>query len=196
MLYVKMKDLAFRAGWTKLAVQGINRLPDDERIRVRAAVGDPQLRLIREASVVGWLPGEAHLAIARAVEHELGTARAHEFWRERMMRVFESTLVHTFLGSTLRLFDITPYSVLRTSPPIYRFVTQNAGIHEVFSPEPTLTVVSFREMPAPLCHSAFYALCHGQCLAVLDFVKLTGEVTDKMTRPHEFQFLLRHPPPK
>jgi hypothetical protein len=186
--------MAFRAGWTKLAVQGVNRLPGHERSRVRAAVGDDLLKRIREASAVSWLPGEAHLAVVRAVEQELGNGRARAFWRERMMRIFESTLVKGFLGSTLRLFDTTPYSVLRTSPPIYRFVTQNAGIHEVFNPEPTLTVVSFREVPAPLCNSAFYALCHGQCLAVFDFVKVTGEVTEKIGRAGEFHFDLRHVP--
>jgi hypothetical protein len=187
-----MPGLAIRAGWTKLAVQGVNRLPPDYRARVRAAVGEELLRRIRDASIVGWLPGEAHLAIAHAVERELGVDGARAFWRARMDGVFESALVKSFLGSTLRLFDATPYSVLRTSPPIYRFVTQNAGIHEVFNPEPTLTVVSFREMPAPLCTTAFHALCHGQCLAVFDFVKVTGEVTEKIGRGAEFSFHLRH----
>jgi hypothetical protein len=190
--WTNMKPLAFRAGWTKLAIQGVNRLPEDERARVRELVGAQMLARIREAATVSWLPGEAHLAVVRAVEQGLGTPKAHAFWRERMMRIFESSLVKGFLGSTLRLFDVTPYSVLRTSPPVYRFVTQNAGIHEVFNPEPQLTIVSFREAPSPLCHSSFYALCHGQCLAVLDFAKVTGEVTDKIVKPGEFQFHLRH----
>jgi hypothetical protein len=186
--------MAFRAGWSKLAVQGINRQPPEVRARIRATIGEETLSRIREASAVGWLPGEAHLAVVRAVEHELGTPGARAFWRERMMRVFESTLVKNFLGSTLRLFEATPYSVLRTSPPIYRFVTQNAGIHEVFNPEPTLTVVSFREMPPQLCNAAFHALCYGQCLAVFDFVRVTGEVTEKIGRAGEFDFHLRHVP--
>jgi hypothetical protein len=184
--------LAFRAGWTKLAVQGVNRLPDDDRARVRAAIGRERLERIRDATVVGWLPGEAHVAVVDAVEKELGTVRAREFWRERMMRVFESTLVKSFLGSTLRLFAATPYNVLRTSPPLYRFVTQNAGVHEVFEAEPTLTIVSFRQMPPQLCAPGFHALCHGQCLAVFDFVKLSGDVTDEIGPAGEFEFRLRH----
>jgi hypothetical protein len=190
-----MHGLAFRAGWTKLAVQGVNRLTADERTRVRAAIGEEMLTRIREASTVGWLPGEAHIAVMRAVEKELGRDGARAFWRERMRPVFQSTLVRGFLGSTLRLFDTTPYSVLRCSPAIYRLVTRKAGIHEVFNPEPTLTVVSFRETPAPLFISAFHALCHGQCQAVLDFVKVAGEVTEKIGRAGEFHFLLRHVPP-
>jgi hypothetical protein len=189
-----VEDLAFRAGWTKLAVQGVNRLPRDDRARVRAAIGDEQLKRIREATVVEWLPGETHVAVVDAVEKELTTTGAREFWRERMMRVFESTLVRSFLGSTLRLFAPTPYNVLRTSPPIYRFVTQNAGIHEVFELEPTLTVVSFRAAPRQLCAPGFYALCHGQCLAVFDYVKVRGEVTEKLGPAGEFQFRLRHVP--
>jgi hypothetical protein len=185
-------SLAFRAGWTKLAVQGVNRLPDADRARVRAAIGKQQLERIRDAAIVAWLPGEAHLAVVDAVERALGVERAREFWRERMMRVFESTLVKSFLGSTLRLFAPSPYNVLRTSPPIYRFVTQNAGIHEVSELEPTLTLVSFRQMPPELCAPGFYALCHGQCMAVLDFVKVEGEVTEKIGPGREFEFLLRH----
>jgi hypothetical protein len=127
-----------------------------------------------------------------AVEHELGNLGARAFWRDRMMRVFESALVKGFLGSTLRLFDATPYSVLRISPPIYRFVTQNAGIHEVFNPEPTLTVVSFREMPPQLCSSAFHALCYGQCVAVFDLIKVEGEVVEKIGRGGQFSYDLWH----
>jgi hypothetical protein len=185
-----MSDLAFRASWTKLAIQGVNRLPETVRARVRAAIGEALLARVRQASTVAWLPGDDHLAVLRAIEQELGTTRTREFWRDRMMQAFESSIVKSLLGGVLRIFEPSPFTVLRASPRIYNWVARGAGVHEVASPEPGVTVASFREAPREIRSSSYYALCHGQCLAVLDLVKVEGTVTEDVSGVRDFKFIV------
>jgi hypothetical protein len=187
-----MSDLAFRASWTKLAIQGVNRLPDTVRARVRASIGEDVLATLRQASTVAWLPGDVHLTVLRAIEQELGTIRTRAFFRDRMKQAFESSLVKTLLGGVLRIFEPSPYTVLRASPRVYDYVARNAGIHEVTSPEPNVTVVGFRNGPREICNSSYYALCHGQCLAVFDLVKVSGTVTEDISGLGEFKFIVRN----
>lgn len=185
-----MAGVEFRASWTKLAMLGVKALPEPDRARVRAAIGEPRIQRVFEASSVDWLPGDIHLAVTSAIERELGVARAREFWRRRMAKSFETRLVKNFLSGLLRMFNPDPYTVLRASPPMYKLMARNAGVHEVSSPRRGVVLVRFRAVPPEVSTPGFYALCHGQCLGVFDLVKVPGRVTEKLTTKADFDFVL------
>jgi hypothetical protein len=167
----------FRANWTKLALRQVGRLEEPHRSTTLSLVGNASLSTVRQAGVLTWLPAEHHHAVATALDQALGAEGARHFWRDLMVLSFERSLLRPLVDGGLRVFGRTPRSVLRLSPQAYSLIARQCGVLSISDGRaPGSVRVAFDALPALLRSRAFLELCHGNCLAVLRYLKLPGTV--------------------
>src|SRR5262249_11457104 len=152
---------AFRATWTKFAVQGVNRSP--QRDRIRDAIGDQKLDTLRRASVVDWLPIDIHLSVAAAVIAVVGIGGSRPFWEERLLAAFKTKTMAPFVAGAGVVFGAQPYALMKIAMSAYKLMAKNAGNITVSAGDDGAVLMWFQAMPLAIVESAgWHTLCHGQ----------------------------------
>jgi hypothetical protein len=181
---------AFRATWTKFAVAAVNRSPRREALR--KAIGETRLGILRRASVVDWLPIDIHLGVCDAVFEVLGVSGARAFWKERLLAAFLTKTMGPFVTGASVVFGEQPYALMKIAMTSYRLMARNAGQITVSALPDRWVQMDFVQAPAAIVESAgWHALCHGQCQAVLEYLKMEGEIKLAEQRDTSFRYLMR-----
>jgi hypothetical protein len=185
-----VSDPAFRATWTKFAVAAVNRSP--RRQAIRKVIGESKLAKLRQASVVDWMPIDIHLGVAAAVLDVLGVAGAREFWKERLLSAFLTKTMGPFVTGASVVFGEQPYALMKIAMTSYRLMAKNAGFITVSAAPDGAVLMDFQDMPAAIIDSAgWHALCHGQCQAVFEYLKMEGEISLTDVTAHSFRYIMR-----
>jgi hypothetical protein len=185
-----VKEPAFRASWTKFAIQAINRSP--RRQALRNAVGEAKLATLRQASVVDWLPMDIHLSVTAAVVDVLGTSGARAFWKERLLAAFNTKTMAPFVAGASIVFGEQPYALMKIAMSAYKLMAKNAGSITVTPSHDGAVLMHFQDLPSVMSDSAgWHALCYGQCQAVLEYLKMEGEIVVTDVTPHAFRYVMR-----
>jgi hypothetical protein len=181
---------SFRATWTKFAVAAVNRSPRREAIR--NFIGEARLNSLRRASVVDWLPIDVHLSVTEAVLEILGKAGARAFWKERLLAAFKTKTMAPFVAGAGVVFGEQPYALMKIAMTSYRLMAKNAGFITVSAAPDGAVLMDFQDMPAAIIDSAgWHALCHGQCQAVFEYLKMEGEISLTDVTAHSFRYIMR-----
>jgi hypothetical protein len=166
-----------RANWTKLALHVVRELPAHERDAVLAAAGDLLIARIRGAGLFEWLPVTLHLGLANALREVLG-ARAGRFWTDLQVASYERSLLKPLIDGGLRLFGHTPRSMLRLTPQAFSLVARRCGTITVSGGEIVGAArLVFDDVPRELRTPAWVEIIVANCQAVLDYLKMRGEVS-------------------
>src|ERR1041384_5238137 len=92
-----------RARYMQTFAKHIERLPDEDRAAIRAAVPEDTWVAIDSAGLLAWLPLEMNLAVTRAVSVRLGPDRAQQFFRELVLAAIDTPLLRGFVQAVLRV---------------------------------------------------------------------------------------------
>jgi hypothetical protein len=84
-------------------VKGLERLPDEDRSAVVAAMRPGTLDAIARAPMLGWLPLAVNVDCTKALASRLGRERADSFFRELILEVTNSPLLHGVVLEALRV---------------------------------------------------------------------------------------------
>jgi hypothetical protein len=84
-------------------VKGLARLSEEDRRAVVAELPPGTLDAIATAPVLGWLPFSVNVDCTKAIAARLGRERADRFFRDLILEVSDSPLLHGFVTSALRV---------------------------------------------------------------------------------------------
>ena len=165
----------FRATWSKFTIQATNR--SSSREAIRRTIGAVRLETIRHSTVVDWLPVDVHLSIITAVMDVLGIEGARAFWKERLLAAFKTKVMAPFVAGASMVFGEQPYALMKIAMSAYKLMAKSAGEITVTAGADGAVLMSFQDMAPGMARSAgWHALCHGQCEAVLAYLKMEGEI--------------------
>lgn len=86
----------------------IERLPEQDRARIRSIVQDGVWRTIADSGALTWLPLEVNLACTHAIAGTLGPARTHEFFRSLLLSTFKAPLLQGLVDAVMRKLGKDP----------------------------------------------------------------------------------------
>jgi hypothetical protein len=92
-----------RARYMQSFVKGLGRLTAEDRDAIAAGIAPGTLEAIAAAPVLGWLPFSVNVDCTKVVAARLGRARADAFFRDLILEVTDSPLLHGFVRSALRV---------------------------------------------------------------------------------------------
>jgi hypothetical protein len=186
---VAVRGSAFRASWTKHAIQGINRSPHREALR--REIGAAHLETIRLSSSLEWLPMAVHLSVGAAVHQVLGIERARSFWKERLLAAFSTKLIAPFVAGASVVYGQQPYALLKMAIQTYKLVTHDIGGFAVSASSDGSVALRFDLEPTVAKSPGWHALCYGQCQGVLEYLKMAGDVSVTHVGAHSFLYVVR-----
>lgn len=185
-----MPEPAFRASWSKFAIQGINQSP--RRDAIRAVVGERRLKQIRESSTVDWLPVEVHLSVADAILQVNGLIQARGFWRERLLASFTTKAMGPLIAGASFIYGDQLFALTKVAMGAYKLMTRDSGRIVVTRADDGTLVLDFEDTAPGLALSdGWQALCHGQCEALLQRVVVAGDIALSDVRPQGFRYSIR-----
>jgi hypothetical protein len=191
---VATRGPAFRASWTKHAIQGINR--SRHRDAIRREIGEKNLEAIRTGSSLEWLPMVVHMSVADAILQVLGVEQARAFWKERLLASFSTKLIAPFVAGASVVYGQQPYALYKMALQTYRLLTRDIGEFAVSLPSDGGVALTFDLEPTVARSQGWHALCNGQCQGVLEHLKMTGDVNVSQTGPRSFLYLVLHCSPR
>jgi hypothetical protein len=116
-----------RATHTKSLLRSVRKLLTHEQNEILKAFGDEGVEKIDAAIAVGWLTMTVHMGLSDAIRAVIGSARNIQIWRETMTETYDRVLLRGFIDATVGLFGLTPASLFRQGPYIYRQLTRGLG---------------------------------------------------------------------
>jgi hypothetical protein len=116
-----------RATHTKSLLRSVRKLPPSEQVPILSAIGEATAEKIDAAIGVGWLPMTLHMLLADTIRAQIGSERNIHLWRQTMTETYERVLLRGFIDASVDLFGLTPASLFRQGPYIYRQLTRNLG---------------------------------------------------------------------
>jgi hypothetical protein len=116
-----------RATHTKSLLRSARKLPPKEQRQILATIGDEAAEKIDDAIAVGWLPMTLHMLLSDTIRAEIGSERNIQLWRETMTETYDRVLLRGFIDASVGLFGLTPASLFRQGPYIYRQLTRGLG---------------------------------------------------------------------
>jgi hypothetical protein len=116
-----------RATHTKSLLRSVRKLLTNEQTQILSAFGGEGAEKIDATIGVGWLPMTLHMKLADAIRAVLGSSRNIQIWRETMTETYDRVLLRGFIDASVDLFGLTPASLFRQGPYIYRQLTRGLG---------------------------------------------------------------------
>jgi len=160
---------------------------------IRAELGDAIQTRIECAGPLVWLSIDAELALQRALDRVLGTARTREFVLAKAREFLATSVVQTAVSTAVSLFGLTPGSLARLVPPAWGLLYRDCGQWSVsrgFEPDRTRArewrevEMHLAELPGPCAREDAWL---GAVATVLHALLLLSE------REGEVGVLERHP---
>jgi hypothetical protein len=84
-------------------VKGIDRLAEEDRRSISAALEPGTLDAISAAPMLGWLPFSMNVDCTKALASRLGRTQADAFFGNLILEVTDTPLLHGFVRSALRV---------------------------------------------------------------------------------------------
>lgn len=85
----------------------VDRLPEEDRVRIRSIVQNGVWCTIADAGALTWLL-EVNLACTHAVAGTLGSDRTHEFFRSLLLSTFKAPLLQGLVDAVVSRFGKDP----------------------------------------------------------------------------------------
>lgn len=136
---------AIRGFMCKLFLEAARALPPESRRQVFVLVPEPVLTLIDTSPRLGWVPAEEGLKLADALHQVLGGPGFRAFFSHLAERTMASPLMESFFAGAVRLFGLTPQSLLKWYPQAWEQVFRGCG-RPVYQPLRETTVNGRVEM--------------------------------------------------
>lgn len=119
---------SIRAGFLQSNLAAIEALGTTVAERVRVRIGTDRVARIEEASRIAWLPLELDIAVAEAVEAEVGRPGLRSWLRAGVERSAATPLLSPFLSSARAIFGLTPHGFLRRTPQMWSVMYRDCGV--------------------------------------------------------------------
>ncbi len=116
-----------RATHTKSLLRSVRKLLTNEQTQILSAFGAEGAEKIDATIGVGWLPMTLHMKLSDAIRAVIGSSRNIQIWRETMTETYDRVLLRGFIDASVDLFGLTPASLFRQGPYIYRQLTRGLG---------------------------------------------------------------------
>jgi hypothetical protein len=164
----------------------LDKFEPGARARVLAAVPAPARAIIESTPSTGWISIEDDHWTVDAMVEIFGQERAIECWRQNLIALIDRPLLGTFVEKMLRVFGVSPVSVVRLLvkgwPLVYREICDPKLIAAADG-QPTIRFENIA--PAVRRYSNYLHCWHGVCqgFAAIAGVRgnVTFEVADDMT---------------
>jgi hypothetical protein len=92
-----------RARYMQSFVNGLDRVPEQERHAIRSSLRPGTLEAIAVAPMLGWLPLAVNVECTKVLAERLGRERADSFFRDLILEVTNSPLLHGVVLEALRV---------------------------------------------------------------------------------------------
>lgn len=125
----------------------IERLPEEDRTAIRAAVPEQTWVAIDSAGLLAWLPLEMNLACTRAVAARLGPDRAQQFFRELVLAAIDTPLLRGFVQGVLRVAAPDAGQYLPWLARGFELMFRDAGSWKVLERAPGWALLQLRNLP-------------------------------------------------
>lgn len=116
-----------RATHTKSLLRSVRKLMTHEQDQIVGAVGNESIEKIESTIAVGWVPMTIHMGFSDAIRAVIGSSRNVQIWRETMTETYDRALLRGFIDASVGLFGLTPASLFRQGPYVYRHLTRGLG---------------------------------------------------------------------
>lgn len=143
-----MDHPSIRAGFTQALLEGIERLPREEREAVLDRVAPQSLETIRGILPIAMIDFAPHMDLSNAITDTVGSENTVELWSGVMLRMFDRPLMRSFVRMSMSLFGISPASLYRQSNRIYAHLTRELGVLRSESQGPGHELVVLDGFPA------------------------------------------------
>lgn len=154
--------------------------------RLRSVAPAPALAQLDTAVRTDWIPVDSYDAVTEALLGIMGPARYRETLKTYTVSVVDGPLFGAIMGTTRRLFGVTPGTLIKVFPSGFNLAFRDFGACTAFTDsEQRLAKVEFRAVnPRNLCHS-FVTGNLGALDAFVQLSRATAEVTADQARVKE-----------
>lgn len=127
---------------------------------------------------MGWVPIEHDKWIPWAIVEELGEAQASEYFRRFFAKHRNAPILRTVIDGAIRVFGLSPNSVLRVAPRTWDLVFRDHCTIEWSRQGDSAARVVLRDAAPELLEWPSYALAFRAFFyGILDIASAEGEVT-------------------
>jgi len=170
-----MTEPLIKARYLKGMVAALTGLPPDQRERV-GQLAAPAVAAIVQAGATQWVSMSLDVDLNVAVYEVAGMTGSTMINREALRQAFESPLLKHVTEGAIRLFGLTPASLLRVMPRSFAASTKHAGFLRAESTGPNGCSVIHSDLPDLYAANDVYLFgMVGFSLGVLDFFRLQGD---------------------
>jgi hypothetical protein len=115
----------------QLALAGVDRLQDADRVAIFDALGDERLSMLRASGRLAWLDIEHQVALNRGIRGQLGPDGFDAFWRGVTRRTTKEALFASFASGMIRVLGVSPAKLFKIIPRATDHVARDVGTYEV-----------------------------------------------------------------
>lgn len=109
-----------RAGFARLAMRRAAALSPPLDAHLRAVLGDELARAFDDAPLLGWLPYAVDVRMAEGILAKRGADGLRAFVLGNTAEATQSPAMRPVLDGALRLFGVTPATLLRVMPELWK----------------------------------------------------------------------------
>lgn len=166
-----------RARHMKELLASVDRLPPDRARSIRAVIDGEHLRAIADAPTIAWLPLDANLALARALNAVLGPSGSHRFHRAHFANVLQGPILGTLLRGALAVYGPDPSRWMRLLPAAWDLLFRHCGSWTIGNGTPARVEMLLQDLP-PGCvvDRVWPTTVASSIAATLDLAKRDGHV--------------------
>jgi hypothetical protein len=142
---------------TRALLAAIDRLPEAQRVEVRAGVPADLLAQLDAALSVAWFPARLHHVVADRSLVVLGDEADRALWRDVFLALVRGPLLRAMADTALRLFGTTPRALARWAPRSWGLVTRGLGtIIDATEDDPQRATLAMEGYPPELAAAGSY----------------------------------------
>lgn len=143
-------------------------LPPAKAAAIRVRCG-PAWQKIESAPPVSWLDEPTYNALTESIRAELGDVEMQRMYRRLGRRILSNPNLQSFIEGVIRLFGLSPHSLLRAAPRGRDSVVQSSGTMTYERAGPRSARLHLRDFPVSTFRSGTtIVLLSGTWLGLLD----------------------------
>ena len=153
---------------------------------MRSAIPGPSLAVIDSALPTSWIPIEHDQHVPIAIIAVLGLPRADRFWRWFLCDHLRSPLLRTLTDASIRLFGLSPSSLMRLTPRGWNLVYRDFCSPQMLDYGTEHATLQLRDMAKQVIESSAYLASFRAVFGgFLDMCKVEGSVAFDVDRPEQ-----------
>ncbi len=160
------------------------RLAGDRVEQLQAAIGTEMLAKIRDAIKTAWVPVQADIALANAVESTCGPGSDYERSRQATTDSMNRKLLRPFIEGVRKVFGLSPKGLFKTCQRGWNSVYRDCGQPRYVDLGENAAALDFQDMPVQVLASDVYLRAiAGGLHALLDVCHVHGTIVPKDVDP-------------